>query len=760
MEHQPLRILNVEDSALDSALIHNLLQQEGIACTIDRLDTQEKFLEKLQSGEYDLILCDYNLPGFDGLTALSLALQHTPHTPFIFVSGTIGEERAIDALKQGATDYVLKDRLTRLPHAIQRALREKEAELQRLNAERLLRSSETRYRTIFENSGTAIAIVEEDMTLSLVNSNFAELTGYRKEEIHQKMKWTEIVHPDELPRMKEYHILRRTSPKSVPREYEFRLRRKSGEIRHVHATIEMVPETNTSIASLIDITERKQAEEQLRQQAALLDIDPDAIMVRDTDDRILFWNKGAERLYEWTKEEMIGKRWSEIQFGGMEKEYTAAVQTVFEHSEWRGEWTHKTKSGKEVIVDSLWELVKDEKGNPKAIYVVNTDITEKKKIEAQYLRAQRLESIGTLAGGIAHDLNNVLAPILLAVQILRKKLPDPADAKTLDMLESVAKRGADMVKHILTFSRGIEGQHMAVVPKHLLQELEQMIRQTFPRNIDIEIRTSPDLWMFQGDPTQINQVLLNLCVNARDAMPKGGVLTIVAENTTLDKHTARFHPHAQAGPYVLFTVSDTGMGIPPHLLEKIFEPFFTTKDVGKGTGLGLSTSYGIVRSHGGFITVYSEVGKGSQFKVYFPATPSKTAQRAEQQAEELPMGNGETVLVIDDEASILEITKTMLESYGYNVLTAADGAEGVVVCAKHADEIKAIVCDMNMPLMDGPATIRAVRKILPEVKVIAVSGLMSDEHAVQLEDAAKIRFLQKPYSAEKLLKVLEGMLRK
>ncbi|MGH2569143.1 MAG: hybrid sensor histidine kinase/response regulator, partial [Bacteroidota bacterium] len=361
--------------------------------------------------------------------------------------------------------------------------------------------------------------------------------------------------------------------------------------------------------------------------------------------------------------------------------------------------------------------------------------------------------------GIAHDLNNVLGPIMIAVQLLRRKLPLPEDQKMLNMLETVTKRGADMVKHIITFARGVEGKTISIQPQHLLQEIEQMIRETFPKNIDFKMEFARDLWTISGDPTQINQVLLNLSVNARDAMPGGGELTLSVDNAVIDEQSARFHVDAKPGTYVVFTISDSGAGIPQHLLQKIFEPFFTTKEVGKGTGLGLSSSYGIVRSHGGFVSVYSEVGKGTQFKVYIPALPSPAAQRAAEAAPDLPAGNGETILVIDDETSILEITKSTLESFGYRVLTGADGAEGVVLCAKHAGEVRAVICDMNMPLMDGPATIRAVRKILPRVNIIAVSGFMKDEQAIELESGENIRFLPKPYSAEKLLTQLASILR-
>ncbi|MCI0707451.1 MAG: response regulator [Ignavibacteriae bacterium] len=629
---QPLRILNLEDNKYDSELIQQVLTEDGIACSIVRVDSRDTFLEALRTLAIDLILSDYNLPSFDGLTALSLAKEISPHVPMIYVSGTIGEERAIDALKRGATDYVLKDRIARLPSVVRRALRDKEERhKQRLN------------------------------------------------------------------------------------------------------------------------------EEQIRLQAELLDIDPDGIIVMDTTGKIKFWSKGSERLYGFSKEEIIGKRSTELSKKDLPVQYDEALQSVLTHGRWEGEWTHILKDGHELTVYSRWLLMRDDDGNPQSIYVVDSDITEKKRLEAQFLRSQRMESIGTLAGGIAHDLNNVLGPIMIALQLLRKKLPLEEDQKMVNMLEAVTKRGADMVKHILTFARGVERKKIEIQPKHLVLEIEQMVRETFPKNIDFQLKVSSQPWNTTGDPTQFNQVLLNLCVNARDAMPSGGLLTVTIDNVVVDEHTARFHTDAKPGPHVMFIVADTGVGIPHHLLEKIYEPFYTTKGPGKGTGLGLSTSYGIVRSHGGFMSVYSEVGKGTEFKVYLPAVPSAATEKAEGESRDLPTGSGQTILIIDDETSILEITKTMLESFNYRVLTAADGAEGVVVTAKHSSEINAIVCDMNMPLMDGMATIRAIRKILPTVKIIAASGFLRHEHVIELESGEHIAFLQKPYPAEKLLTMLAEM---
>ena len=310
----------------------------------------------------------------------------------------------------------------------------------------------------------------------------------------------------------------------------------------------------------------------------------------------------------------------------------------------------KQNPAKDIIVESRWTLVNgfDKKGQ--SILVVNTDITQKKALEAQFFRAQRLESIGTLASGIAHDLNNVLAPILMTGQLLETQLHDDLSKRLLPILISNAKRGASLVKQVLSFTRGVEGDRTLLQLNHLITEIQQIIKETFPKSIDVSTQIPSNLWILSGDSTQLHQVLMNLCVNARDAMPDGGSLQIRVENLFIDKNYASMHIGMQVGPYVLMTVADTGVGIPPAILDSIFEPFFTTKELGKGTGLGLSTAVGIIKSHGGFINVYSEVGRGSQFKVYLPAQAA--TETLEEQEQELPKGNGEWILVVDDEDSI------------------------------------------------------------------------------------------------------------
>lgn len=503
--------------------------------------------------------------------------------------------------------------------------------------------------------------------------------------------------------------------------------------------------------------ERKQTEQKIREQAALLDIATDAILVCSLENKILFWNKGAERLYGWQAEEAIGEDASKLLYKETESQLRDIQVKLAEKGEWQGELHKITKSGKPIIVQSRWTLVHDERGKPKSILVVNTDITQKKQLETQFLRAQRLESIGTLAGGIAHDLNNVLTPILGAVQILQMLLHDERSQRVLSLLEINAKRGADLIKQVLSFARGLEGERTIVQVAHLIWEIEKIARETFPKSIDIRTDISIiDLWPVCGDATQLHQVLMNLCVNARDAMPSGGTLKISAENLFIDENYAGMNIDASVGPYILINIRDTGTGIPSEIVDRIFEPFFTTKEPGKGTGLGLSTVLGIVKSHDGFVNVYSEPGKGTQFRIYLPATQSAVPNITPN--IELPKGKGELILVVDDELAIREITKTSLETYNYQVLTASDGIEAIALYAQQKDEISVVLTDMMMPSMDGQTTIRTLHKINPQVKIIAMSGFASNGTVAQASGTGVKAFLSKPYTAKELLKTINGVI--
>ncbi|MEA5513404.1 ATP-binding protein, partial [Nodularia sp. UHCC 0506] len=347
---------------------------------------------------------------------------------------------------------------------------------------------------------------------------------------------------------------------------------------------------------------------------------------------------------------------------------------------------------------------------------------------------------------------NVLAPIMMTAQLLESQMHDERSRRLLPILISNAKRGASLVNQVLSFTRGVEGERTLLQLKHLIIEIQQIIKETFPKSIEVTIQICPTLWTVSGDATQLHQVLMNLCVNARDAMPNGGNLKILAENLVVDENYARMNIDAQVGFYVVITVTDTGIGITPEILERIFEPFFTTKETGKGTGLGLSTVIGIIKSHGGFVKVHSKPGNGSQFQVYLPA--QNITETIEEVEQSLPQGNGELILVVDDEAPIRDITKTSLENHTYQVITAKDGIEAIALYVEHQDKISLVLTDMLMPSMDGMTTIKTLQKINPNVKIIAVSGLATTEKVKAAYDAGIKAFLAKPYTANQLLQII------
>jgi PAS domain S-box-containing protein len=402
--------------------------------------------------------------------------------------------------------------------------------------------------------------------------------------------------------------------------------------------------------------------------------------------------------------------------------------------------------------------VRDSHGTVLRIVGTAEDITESKQVEAQLLRSQRMESIGTLAGGIAHDLNNVLTPIMMSIELLKMQETNERRLNIFSTIENSARRGADMVQQVLSFARGVEGRQLAVQMGRLLKEIEKIANETFLKNIQVRSRIQTDLWGVQGDPTQLHQVLLNLCVNARDAMPNGGMLKLSASNVVLDEQCAALSPDAKPGRHVLIEVEDSGTGMPQDVLERIFEPFFTTKEMGKGTGLGLSTTLAIIKGHHGFLRVQSELGEGSKFQVYLPANDTADVQQDTPVETTLPRGNGELVLVVDDEDTVRQIISQTLEAFGYRVLLAADGVEASTVFTAHQEEIAVVLTDMMMPVMDGLATIQVLMRINPQVRIIAASGLGIKDMVARATGAGVKHFIPKPYSAETLLKTLAEVL--
>jgi two-component system, cell cycle sensor histidine kinase and response regulator CckA len=623
-----IRVLHLEDNEHDQIFVQEMLRVGGLDCELVAVKTSGDFETELRKNHYDLIISDYSMPSFDGLSGLEMAQKLSPDIPFIFFSGTIGEESAVESLKKGAADYVIKQRPQRLVPAIRRALQNVEAK------------------------------------------------------------------------------------------------------------------------SLL-----KQTEQKNREQAELLDKATDAILVCDLNNHIIYWNRGAEQIYGWTVKEVMGKDIAQVLFHGKSPLQIEQMTKAVEGSgEWTGEWREVTKANKPILIQCRITLIRNEQGRPKSLLFINTDITERKQLEEQFLRSQRLESLGTLVSGIAHDLNNTLTPVLIGVDVLRKT---PAEMdNVLNMMEKNARRSAEMIKQMLAFARGDDTSKTLIPIEPLVNEMSKTLIHTFPKNIRFEIKVVDKPWPVSGVPTQIFQVLMNLCVNARDAMPNGGTLTMSLENITLDAVTAASIPDAKPGNYVCVGVADTGTGISPEQMEKLFRPFFTTKTPGKGTGLGLSTSAGIVKNHGGFMTVDSKVGQGTLFKFYLPT--SVEAQPASPKSS-LPRGNGEGVLVVDDESIAQVVARTALENYGYKVLTAANGLEAITSLSENRDNMGLVMIDIGAPLMGGVATITALRKIKPDIKIVICGR--SKKPAEEIKERAQINgFIPKPITLEQLLMTVSGVL--
>jgi PAS domain S-box-containing protein len=631
---------------------------------------------------------------------------------------------------------------------------------ERKDAEKHLAQMEGRYRGLLEAAPDAMVVVNQRGEIVLLNLQAEKQFGYRRDElVGQKVK---NIIPDGFAERLVADDLRSAEDalaQQIGAGIELTGRRKNGSDFPIEIMLSPLESADGILvtAAIRDITERKQAEQKLLEQANLLNLAQDAIMVRGMDDRIEFWNRGAEHLYGWSAEEVRGQPSSD--FLDYEKPVKIlAERTLLETGAWSGECRHLTKQGDAVIVRSRWTLVRDEDGRPKAKLIITTDVTEQKKLETHLLRAQRLESIGTLASGVAHDLNNILTPILMCTEVLRQQPSEKDAASSIALIEESARRGATVVKQVLTFARGIEGERVVIKPGHLIQEMIDIAQNTFPKTIEILSRYPNDLWSIKGDPTQLHQVLLNLSVNARDAMFNGGRLTLAAENFDVDENYATMMPGAKPGPHVMLRVTDTGRGMPRAMIDKIFDPFFTTKEVGKGTGLGLSTTLGIVKSHGGFISVYSEPGKGTTFKVFLPATVMREDLQQSETSVVPIQGNGELILVVDDEPNILGVTKMILEKHRYDVASASDGPEALAIFAQQMQAISLVLTDLSMPYMDGIALVRSLKKMRPNLSIVASTGQGEQAAVAELQSLGVNNFLTKPYNTERLLATLDDTL--
>ena len=592
----------------------------------------------------------------------------------------------------------------------------------------------------------------------LVSENIERLLGVTVAESMSYQWWLDSLHPEDRDRV----VGGLTEAfKGDGYAMEYRLRHKDGSYHWVEDKNRVVRDATGKPQQLVGvwtgITERKRNEERLREQADIIERAQDAVIMRDfASDLITVWNSGAERLYGWSASEAIGRPMGELIFAESNDRQVLLRQLV-STGEFHGEIKHRARDGREVIVNSRVTLIRNDDGTPRAVLGISTDITEQKKMEKHVLRTQRLESIGTLASGVAHDLNNILVPILMAVPILRND-PSPEESENfLNTIESSAARGADIVRQVLTFARGAAGDRVLLQPIYIIEEIAKIAKETFPKTVRVRTNYADDVRLVEGDPTQLHQVLLNLCLNARDAMPEGGSLSLTAENFDVDEQYATMTPGLKAGPHVLISVIDTGTGIPQDIVEKIFDPFFTTKELGKGTGLGLSSALGIVKSHGGVIKVYS-AANGTTFRVFLPSTAS-VFQADETKAQmDVPTGHGETILIVDDESAIREVAKVVLSKSGYNVLAADDGPSALALFIQQSKEIDVVLTDVVMPIMSGLVLARTLRKMDVKTKIIVSSARDSDYNPGELTDIGVQGCLNKPYSRETLLRAVDRVL--
>ena len=547
--------------------------------------------------------------------------------------------------------------------------------------------------------------------------------------------------------------------------FEYRFLHADGQYRWLRDSLMLTRDSQgypkEIVGSCIDIDDRRRAENAAQASAndlrRLIETANAPIFGKNVHGKVNEWNRSAERLTGFSKEDVFNRDLVDFVSPG----YKLAVKEVLDRA-LRGvetenfEFPLETKDGRRVTVLLNAGTRRGSEGEITGMVGVGQDITQLRQADQRSLRAKRLESLGTLAGGVAHDINNALAPIMLACGLLRKQAPDAA--RLIDILESSTRRGASMVQQLLTFAKGVDGERIAIDPRKLTRELEQIVSSTFPKNIRLRFSIGDELPSVIGDATQLHQVLLNLCVNARDAMPTGGAITIELSGVTVSTREAAEHDDCSPGRYLRWSVTDSGSGISTELLERIFEPFFSTKSPEQGTGLGLSTAMGIVRSHGGFMRVATQPGFGSTFSVYLPEAIGVEATNEKVHATRPFRGQGETILVVEDEPSVREVVRQILTALGFKVRVAVDGVSALSALAEPMNTIDGVITDLHMPNMDGIELARKVAVAYPSLGVILASGRLDRAELAAAEDAPFVAHLEKPFTIERLSEALRVLL--
>lgn len=813
------KILAIDDSPDNLTVLKAVTADAFPGVTVLTAQNGRKGIALAQSEDPDVILLDIIMPGMDGFEVCRKLKEEERLRliPVVFLTALkTAPELRIQALEAGAEGFLSKpfdiQELTaqiqamvkikkanqlertekeRLSALVKERTRELERELaehqkaevalqqsnQKLEQNQIVmlnlledlknenqarQKSEHQFRSIFNDAPIGIALIDlRAGRIHELNAMYADIAGRTREEM-LSINTMQLTHPDDI--QQDLSIIEKVNAGSISC---FRLHKRYIRPDNSVVWIAMtVAPTSTldraqqrHLCMISDITESKQAEANLRLQSGALEAAANAIVITDNRGVIQWANTAFTTFTGYGKDEAVGETPRLLKSGKHDNAfYKAMWEVILSGKVWHGELVNRRKDGSFYTEDMTITPMKDSQGEVTHFIAVKQDITERKQLEERMMQADRLESIGRLASGVAHDLNNIITPIILSAEMLHNEEEKEIRECLIATIEECGQRGAGIVNQVLTFARGSKGERTTLQLTNLLVEMDRFIRQTFPKNLTITSSIPPSLWPVKGDTTQIHQVLLNLCINARDAMSAGGSLHLWAENTKIDEAFAATVPDAKAGNYAVFGVTDTGTGIPDKIIAKIFDPFFTTKEIGKGTGLGLSTVIGVVRSHNGFVVVESKEGMGTTFKVGLPRETTDSAEQKDSPLTKTPKNSGATILVVDDETFILKTITMVLKSKRFNVLTATEGSDALTMYREHSQEIDLVLTDIMMPGMDGVQLSRSLKEINPRVKILASTGHAAKPYQEELQALGVHTILNKPYDAEKLLDVLHDAL--
>ena len=747
-----LRILIVDDSADDAGLILRELRRE-FEPIYERVETSEAMLAALTKGSIDIIISDFVMPQFSGLAALNLMQQSSLDFPFIMVSGQMGEDAAVESMRAGAHDYLIKNNLARLIPAIKRELKEAAVRYGREKAEETLRATEDRYQCLVEQSLVGIYLLQDNI-FSYVNPKFAKIFGYQQNELMETKTLLDLVIEHDQPKVVK-NFINPLSESAQSLHYFFQGRRKNSDLIEVeaHGTKTVLNGKPAIIGTLLDITERKRSEEELRKLWQAMEQCPVSIIITDIKGIIEYVNPKFTSVSGFQQKEVLGKNPRILQSGTIKPEvYKELWETIIAGGEWHGEFLNKKKSGELFWESSSISVIKNTDGMITHYVGIKEDITDRKKAVEQLRQVQKMDAIGQLAGGIAHDFNNLLTIINgYSTMMLRSLDTESPLHREAEQILRAGERAADLTRQLLSFSHRqiLEPKVMNVDTK--IKAVETMLCRLIGEHLQLVTDLHCDNGLIKIDLGQIEQIIINLVVNARDASETGSKIILETAICNFDEAFTITHPGSNPGNYIMISVADNGTGMTEDVKRRIFEPFFTTKEMGRGTGLGLATVYGIVKQNCGYIEVISQPEQGATFRVFLPQVRQQTESIANNNSEESLTGS-QTILVVEDEPGVLNLVVHTLSKQGYSVLKTTDPLEAVSIFEEHLPEIQLLLTDVVMPFMSGPKLAETLTGLKPELKVIFMSGHTDDRVSFEKILAKGVPFLPKPFAKGALLK--------